>query len=332
MTIFIIEYFLGGSLMKEIGGYFSLEQLINNEYYSDLIALNSGRNALLYIIRAKNIRKLYIPSFLCNSISSILELHDFEFVTYKIDSNFMPIFDSERIKKDEYIYIVNYYGQLDNHDINKLKKKYRNIIVDNAQAFFSKPITGIDTIYTCRKFFGVPDGSYLSTDTRINEKLATDKSKDRMNHILGRYEGVASEYYNEFRNNQETFINEPIKYMSKLTKNLLGAIDYDKVYKIRNENYDYLDSRLAKYNKREFKKSKGPFAYPFYIKERGTEIRKELSKRKIYVPTLWPNVLNDVSVDSLEYDYAENILLLPCDQRYTIEDMKFIVEQLLNII
>lgn len=318
--------------MKEIGGYFSLEQLISKEYYSDLIALNSGRNALLYIIRAKNIKKLYIPSFLCNSISNTLELYDVEFGMYKIDSNFMPIFNSELIKKNHYIYIVNYYGQLDNYDINQLKKKYRNIIVDNAQAFFNMPIAGIDTIYTCRKFFGVPDGAYLSTDTLLNEKLATDKSKDRMPHILGRYEGTAWEYYNEFRNNQETFVNEPIKYMSKLTKNILGAIDYENVCKIRNENYDHLDSKLTKYNKRKFKKSMGPFAYPFFIKDRGIEIRKELSKRKIYVPTLWPNVLDDLSVETLEYDYAENILPLPCDQRYTIEDMQFIVEQLLNMI
>lgn len=318
--------------MKEIGGYLSLEQLISKEYYSDLIALNSGRNALVYIIRAKNIKKLYIPSFLCNSISNILGLYNVEFGVYKIDSNFMPIFDNELIKKDQYIYIVNYYGQLDNHDINQLKNKYRHIVVDNAQAFFNRPIAGIDTIYTCRKFFGVPDGAYLSTDTKINEKLATDKSKDRMTHILGRYEGLAYEYYNEFRNNEESFINEPIKYMSKLTKNILGAIDYNNVCKIRNENYNYLDSRLAKYNKRKFKKSMGPFTYPFYIIDRGIEIRKELSKRKIYVPTLWPNVLDDVSVDNLEYDYAENILPLPCDQRYTIEDMQFMVEQLLNII
>ena len=58
--------------MKEIAGYFGLEQLISNEYYKDLIPLNTGRNALLYLLKAKNIKKVYIPYYLCNSISDML--------------------------------------------------------------------------------------------------------------------------------------------------------------------------------------------------------------------------------------------------------------------
>ena len=40
----------------EIGGYFGLEPLISNEYYKDLIALNTARNALLYILK-HNVKK-----------------------------------------------------------------------------------------------------------------------------------------------------------------------------------------------------------------------------------------------------------------------------------
>ena len=36
--------------MKEIGGYFQLEQLSGNEYYQDLLPLNLGRTALLYAL------------------------------------------------------------------------------------------------------------------------------------------------------------------------------------------------------------------------------------------------------------------------------------------
>ena len=40
--------------MKEIGGYLGVDEFIDNEYYKDLIRLNTGRNALIYIIKAKN--------------------------------------------------------------------------------------------------------------------------------------------------------------------------------------------------------------------------------------------------------------------------------------
>lgn len=67
--------------------------------------------------------------------------------------------------------------------------------------------------------------------------------------------------------------------------------------------------------------------YPFLI-QGGNELRKKLIEKNIYVPTLWPNVLADMDKQSLEYDYAQNILPLPCDQRYTLDDIKTIVKEL----
>ena len=65
--------------------------------------------------------------------------------------------------------------------------------------------------------------------------------------------------------------------------------------------------------------------YPFYIKN-GSEIRKKIQAKKIYVPTLWPDVFNLCGENELEYDMAKNILPIPVDQRYDIEDMVYIVD------
>ena len=256
----------------------------------------------------------------------MLQIYGYDFECYNIDSNFMPIFN-RMIDKNEYLYIVNYFGQLNKTRVVYLKQKYCQIILDNAHAFFQKPISGIDTIYTCRKFFGVPDGAYLSTEVKIKNDLEIDISKDRMAHVLGRYEGMASDYYKKFQNSDESFKNEPLKYMSNLTHNILGAIDYERVRQIRNENYAYLESKLGSYNKLHLITPNGAFAYPFYM-ENGIEIRKALAKKKIYIPTLWPNVINEMLQDTLEYNYAANILPLPCDQRYIVEDMVKMVEEI----
>ena len=102
--------------------------------------------------------------------------------------------DLEVDDKDAYVYVVNYYGILKDEVLVQLSKKYR-IIIDNAQAFFRKPILGIDTIYTCRKFFGVSDGAYLSTDTYMDKELSTDQSYDRMEYLFGRIDTCASDFY-----------------------------------------------------------------------------------------------------------------------------------------
>ena len=314
--------------MNEIGGYFGLEQLISNEYFKDLIPLNNARNALMYILKIKNIKKLYIPYFLCDSVGDMLRSNGYHFKYYNIDSEFMPVLN-KKLAIDHCIYIVNYYGQLTNEIIHELNKQFGQIILDNTHAFFQRPMNGIDTIYSCRKFFGVPDGAYLSTNKKLTDELEIDISKDRMAHILGRYEGAASDFYSDFRINDASFKNEPLKYMSKLTHNILGAIDYEKVCQCRNENYAYLQNNLGRLNKLRLITPNGAFAYPYYA-ENGIEIRRKLAQKKIYIPTLWPNVLTDTPEQSIEYKYATNILPVPCDQRYGIEEMKYVVEGIKN--
>lgn len=79
----------------EIGGYFGLEPLISNEYYKDLIPLNTARNALLYILKARKIQKLYIPYYLCDSISEMCDKEGCSYEFYRIDSDFRPVFEKE---------------------------------------------------------------------------------------------------------------------------------------------------------------------------------------------------------------------------------------------
>ncbi|MCH7321029.1 hypothetical protein LZ480_03920 [Solibacillus sp. MA9] len=310
--------------MKEIGGYFELEQLISNEYYKDLIHLNTARNALLYLIKSKKIEKVYIPFYLCNSVSNMLDRYGYEYEYYRIAADFSPIFNKE-LKKQECLYVVNYFGQLSEEKILYIKDKHKQIIVDNTQAFFQRPLNSVDTIYSCRKFFGVPDGAYLSTDKRLDKTLEIDISKDRVEHLLGRFEGKASDYYSGFLEVDERFNGETLKQMSKITRNLMGAIDYQNVIRERNRNYRYLENELKKYNPIKLNSPEGPYCYPFYA-DNGFEIRRNLAEKKIYIPTLWKNVLQVTPQESIEYRYSANLLPIPCDQRYDEDDMKYIVE------
>ena len=310
--------------MKEIGGYFGLDDLAGKAFYNDLIALNTGRNALLYLLKARRITKLHIPYYLCDSVSGLLEKYDYEFEYYHVDQEFQPIFDNE-LGQGEYLYIVNFYGQITEEKTLALQQHYGRVILDHCQAFFQRPQPGIDTIYSCRKFFGVPDGAYLATDTILHDPLEQDLSKDRMTHLLGRNEETASEYYADFHRNEKNLAGSPLRTMSKLTRNLMGAIDYERIIKIRNENYSYLEKQLGEDNPLKLAMPEGAFSYPLLVKD-GISIRNRLAEQKIYIPLLWPNVLNDCPEESIEYQYAANILPLPCDQRYRVEEMVYMAE------
>lgn len=310
--------------MKEIGGYIELEKNIGTIYHENAIALNCGRNCLAYLIENKNIKKIYLPYFLCDSVSIICQKYDIEIEYYHINRSFQPIFDKQP-GIYEYLYIVNYYGQLNDKMINNYKKRFINVIIDNAQAYFNIPLAETDTIYTCRKFFGVSDGAFLYTNTDDNKELPIDESHKRMIYLLGRFEKTASDFYGEYVLNNKLFTSEPIKRISKLTSNLLCGIDYRFVKDARTNNYLYLKNKLDSINLMDTAAIEGAFMYPLLL-ENAEGLRRKLINRKIYVPILWPNVLEDVKKGDLEYHLAKDIIPLPVDQRYNVKDMEYLVQ------
>lgn len=315
--------------MREIGGFIEFESFRGKDYHEKAIALNCGRNCLAYILQARKISKIALPYFLCDSVSAICRKYNVEIRYYHIDNNFMP--QDVHLSSDEWIYIVNYYGQLNQKVIYDLYNIYeRRIILDQAQAFFEKHIKGIDTLYTCRKFFGVADGAYLYTDAEVLDIKIQEKSYDRMHFLLGRYEETASKFYKEYVNNNAYFDNENIKMMSKLTSNILKGLDYTHIKKKRNKNFTFLYNAFKNINKLELTIPDGPFMYPLYV-DNGYMLRKKLQDLNIYIPILWPDVFNLCEENELEYDMAKNILPIPIDQRYDDNDMEYIVNRVRNL-
>ena len=311
--------------MKEIGGYFELELTKSIEYHSELLRLNSGRNAFKYILKTKKPKKVFIPNFICDSIIEPLEELKINHEFYNIDKNFEIVQDIQ-LQKDEMIFYVNYFA-LKSKYIEKLTHKYNNnLIVDNTQAFFEKPLKGIDTIYSPRKFFGVSDGGYLSTNKFLDEDLEQDESYASSIQILGRMDKNASTFYDDYQKAEQRLINQPIKQMSKLTENILSSIAYESVIKKRKDNFDYLHKELENMNliKIESDLEFVPFVYPLMIEDES--LRQKLIEKKIYIAKYWNEVLNRQNISDIEKDFVNMILPLPVDQRYDLDDMKRIIE------
>lgn len=313
-------------MQKEIGGYIEFEHYSGKQLHESAIKLNCARNCLAYLFKSCDVQKIYIPYFLCDSVLKTCKKYGIKLQFYHIDENFMPIIPSGDFSKD-WLYVVNYYGQLSNETILKIKSKVQNLIIDNVQAFFQPPVSNVHTIYTCRKFFGVSDGAYLYTDSKLDEVLERDISYKRMNFLFGRFEKSAYEFYQEYVANNDLFENEPIKQMSSLTENLMCSFDYSAVAQRRTENFNYLYESLNSMNKLNLKVPYGAFSYPLLI-ENGASMRKKLQQRNIYIPTLWSDVFKLCESTSLEYQYAQNILPLPVDQRYGRVEIEYMLQQL----
>lgn len=313
----------------EIGGYLNLESNRDNSYHKEAIKLNSGRNCLRVLIRSRKIKKIHLPYYICDSVINACSSENckinFYFLNQKFKLNDKII--NFNIKTD-YLYLVNYCGLLTNEDIENYYKKYQNIILDNTQDFFRRPLPNIDTIYSCRKFFGVPDGAYLYTNVEVKENYKYDYSFNRMLHILGRYELGAETFYQKYIENEMKISSLPINYMSKLTDNMMRIIDYETSFERRSKNYNYLYKELNTINQLALPANiAGAFAYPLLIND-VQDAREQLIKEKIFIPQYWKEVLTRTVKGSIEYQYTQNILWLPCDQRYTEIEMSYMLNKI----
>ncbi|MDR1091884.1 MAG: hypothetical protein LBL79_12490 [Prevotella sp.] len=313
--------------MKEIGGFFELQLRKGEHYHKEAVQLNTARNCLEYILRAKRYKKIYIPCLDSEVIWEPMKKLGIEYEFYSVDSKIDPIFSKE-LSKEEVFFYSDIYGIKCNTVESLVKRFGKQLIVDNTHAFFSKPFQGIDTIYSPRKFFGLPDGAYLYTDTLLDEDFEKDMAIPHMTHLMKRIEdGSANAAYQDYLNYCNSLIDQPIKRMSDLGEALLRNIDYENLKERQIKNFRYLHSVLGKDNQFEyddFPAGTCPLSYMFYSEN--PELRKKLIKNKIYISTYWKATLDLVEKDSAEYKIVNYLLPLPCDHRYDEEDMKRIVD------
>ena len=312
--------------MKEIGGYFELELNAGYEYHPDAFKLNLGRTAFEYILRAKQVKKVFLPYYTCDVMMVPVKSVGIEYEFYRVDKNLEPIFNYESLKEADHFLYTNYFGVKDNF-INQVATSIKNLIIDNSQAFFSKPLAGVDTFYSPRKFFGLPDGGYLYTKERLNSNLDQDISWKQFDHLLIRIDKGAEEGYKAFLRNTDELRNQPVKMMSKLTQSLLRSINYEKARDSRKFNFDYMHDKLHDRNelKMDVTSIGTPMIYPFLCPY-GEELKKELISNKVFVATYWKNTLISVSGDSYEEYLTNNLVPLPIDQRLDEQDLNRIVQ------
>jgi hypothetical protein len=310
--------------MNQIGGYFELELRKGEEYHRGAIRLNTGRNALEYILHAKGYKKVFLPYYSCDVLLEPIMKLKINYDLYHINEQFEPIFDFNIISKHSTFIYINYFG-INGHIVKKLSNICQNLIIDNSQAFFEKPLDGIDTFYSPRKFFGVPDGAYLYTDKYLSTKFTDDESFNRFSHLIKRIDKGADYGYKDFKSNEDSFKGQSIKSMSLLTKGILGNIDYNSIIEIRKRNFQFLHQNLKFINQYKFPEVFNfiPMVYPFLTFQ--SELKQSFIDNKIYLATYWPNVLKWCNKNQLEYKYTKYTLNLPIDQRYDELDMKNIL-------
>lgn len=318
--------------MKPIGGYFEWEfpVISKTDLHKGSVYLNSGRHALEYILEGiGNVKCLWIPYFTCDVVLQPLDKLGISHRFYSINSE-LELASEIDLAEGEYLLYTNYYGMKDTY-CGYIAERYGDrTIIDNAQALFCKPIPDIHQFYSPRKYMGMPDGGIAVTtvDDRTSS-LPEDCSYNRCSHLLKRLEFIPSEGYADFKANSRKIAEAPLSRMSRISRSIFASVDLAAIKQRRRANFKYLHKALSATNQLKIPSMNSfecPLVYPYWSDD--AELKKKLIEKSIFVATYWPNVFEWCKPDDLEYNLASNVVCIPIDQRYEIEDMDRIVKEI----
>lgn len=312
----------------EIGSFLELDLRQSGEYFQtqDIARLNAARAGIYHAMRIYGCSKIYIPYYQCPTVNSFLKSKQIEIELYHIDKEFEPL--NVQQSENSVMLLVNYFGILSLDKMRKMSEKYSNVIIDNSAAFYMPPLDNALNVYSARKFFGVPDGCYVigKNAEKFTERYLQDYSSDTANFLLKRIEYGCSAVYAERMRNEERIDKSDILLMSKLTRSLLCAIDYNAIAARRKENFYFAHSLYKNINLIDPTKFIGDdnvaMVYPLVVEDK--YLMGKLREKQVYTGRWWNSVLKTVEVNSFEAFLSTYMLPLPIDQRYNKEEISIV--------
>lgn len=297
--------------------------------------LANASSAFWLLARALQPRKAWLPSFLCRSLVRA-------FLEAGVQVEFFPVDERLHVADDHWLELVvegdlvvriNYFGFRNSDPVFAAAKARGAWLVDDAaQALLTSGI-GCDSdfmVYSPRKFVGVPDGGVLAARKPFEpcEALRPAPAEwwlEAFSSVLLRREhdrsGTSGDWFRQFQHSEATAPIGPFS-MSTLSESLLNhSFDFAAIAERRRRNYLYLSKQLAKVAFfPELPDGVVPLGFPVRLHNRD-EVRGHLFRSKIFPPVHWPvdGVVQEAFAGS--HKLAREIMTLPCDQRYTSEDM-----------
>ncbi len=321
------------------------------------ILTSSGRGALTLLLEKIEERILcntaLLPSYICSSIVAPFIENGYTCYYYDINQELYSQKESVDffLKEPVGVFLhMGYYGFPTNESLGEQIKQFKYngtiIIEDITHTLFSQYSRFKENDYyiaSLRKWTGLPSGGFLAAKyNNIQDTLSVQSHfyNIRKKALLLKGQFIKSNiqelkqiYLDMFKEGEHILDSDLKPYLIDITSNtIIQELDVCSLIKKRRQNFLSLLEFTKKIDGIEciFDKLPNnicPFFFPIYVqKGRKDKLRKKLSKENIYCPVHWPipeQINLDQSYSKMIYD---NIMSLPCDQRYGIEEMYKMVD------
>jgi hypothetical protein len=322
-------------LESAIGGYFSLE--CGNGRGLPLLGVatryQSARAAMAAVLEMAKPKTVWIPHYICTAVTEMLSSKGIKTQGYALCDGFGVPSDLA-LEATDWLVCVDYFGMSDTAcDEAIARYGSERVLVDASQSLFHRPRLGATSVYSARKFVGVPDGGLMVSPHIVPAPTTADESASitRSQHLLTRASGQILKGYGQFQKAEASLSSSESQAMSTLTASMLAAIDFDQVRHRRVANFNSLATALRGhgFNIPTLPHDAVPLCCPVRNVD-GKLMRQKLISQNIFSPTYWPDAALPKS-DKIGLALRDRTVYLPCDQRYGDREMARITRTLLKI-
>ena len=177
-----------------IGGYFGLELAEGGEalpWWPDAIRFQSARAAIAAVFQANGAKAAWVPHFVCGAVRDALAHAGTPVRGYALDAR-RGVPEEVVLADGDWLLCVDYFG-LDGAACDAAIARYgaQRIVVDASQALLHAPRPGVATVYSPRKFCGVPDGGllvhapYVASPGAANEMASVERAEAMLMRCAG---------------------------------------------------------------------------------------------------------------------------------------------------
>jgi hypothetical protein len=317
-----------------IGGFFGLEACpgISPSWMERARGFVSGRAAIAAMLTARGQGAVWVPHYVCGAVREGVIASGLVVYEYMLAEDFGPP-DNLPLNSTDTLLIVDYFG-VTGKTVERTLKQYGSdrVLVDASQSLFFPAETATHVVYSPRKFVGLPDGGLLvSTEAAESRGEADERgSMRRMEHLLLRTAGRREEGRERFQTAEESLTFSRAEPMSSLTRFLLAHVDLLSVARIRQRNAQALFASRPDRHPILFSAPSDavPMCAPVVVR-RAPRVRAALADRGMFLAHYWPDAIVPAG-DRNARLLLEETLFLPCDQRYTLDDMERLSSQFLQ--
>lgn len=348
---------------REWGSNFCEELQVCDKRLDDgegLLFFDTGRSALRYLLDhlTKGIERVMLPQYDCGSVLEPFKERGFKIVYYPVNRHFELLrHEFEKTVKEErpqLILVQSYFGMdtlgKDRIFLNDLREKGILIIEDITHSIFAENwVFCADFKFgSLRKWCSVPDGGVLTglpdafpgnldrngENTEFVKKRLEAQKKKR-DYFTGK-EGSDKSFISAFDESENLLDRQRDSYtMSEYTRKRMPAVDFAQIVSRRRKNYSILRDALKNIPGIEtifydLPANSTPLYFPVYVHDkRRDHLRFFMREMNIFLPVIWPVPSLSAGTLTPEVNRIYNeILAVPCDQRYTEQDMLCIADRI----